>query len=134
LGGLNGGMMRLNQVTVPSTDVAASVRFYTTLGLEQIVGGDSYARFVCPDGEATFSVDEVTEVGRGRAPVVYFECEHLDATVGSLKDAGLVFESGPTDQAWLWREARLMDPDGNEICLYFAGDNRLDPPWKLPTP
>jgi catechol 2,3-dioxygenase-like lactoylglutathione lyase family enzyme len=126
-------MMRLNQVTVPSTDVAASVDFYTTLGLEQIVGGGSYARFVCPDGDATFSVDEVTEVGGGEAPVVYFECDDLDSTVRGLKDAGLVFESDPTDKGWLWREARLLDPDGHEICLYRAGENRLNPPWKLPS-
>jgi len=126
--------MRLNQVTVPSTDVTTSVRFYTTLGLKQIVGGDGYARFVCPDGETTFSVNEVDNVGTGSSPVVYFECDDLDGAVRDLKDAGLIFESDPTDQSWLWREARLKDPDGNEICLYFAGDNRLDPPWKLSKP
>lgn len=123
--------MRLNQVTVPSTDVAASVRFYTTLGLQQIVGSETYARFACPDGDATFSVEKVTEVGGGNAPVVFFECDDLDATVGALRDAGLVFESGPQDKRWLWREARLLDPDGNEICLYYAGHNRLNPPWRL---
>jgi len=124
--------MRLNQVTVPSIDVAASVRFYTTLGLEQIVGGDTYARFVCPDGDASFSVDQVEDVGVGKAPVVYFECDDLDSTVRDLVEAGLVFESDPTDQRWLWREARILDPAGNEICLYHAGENRLNPPWRLP--
>jgi len=125
--------MRLNQVTVPSTDVAASVRFYTTLGLQQIVGSETYARFACPDGDATFSVEKVTEVGGGNAPVVFFECDDLDTTVGVLRDAGLVFESGPQDKRWLWREARLLDPDGNEVCLFHAGGNRLNPPWKLPS-
>lgn len=124
--------MQLNQVTVPSADVAASVRFYTTLGLQQIVRTETYARFVCPDGDATFSVEKVTEVGRGKAPVVFFECDDLDSKVSDLQDAGLVFESGPEDQTWLWREARLLDPDGHEICLYHAGENRLNPPWKLP--
>ncbi len=124
--------MRLNQVTVPSTDVAASVRFYTTLGLEQIVGGDTYARFVCPDGDSSFSIHNVEEVGIGEAPVVYFECDDLDFVVGNLMEEGLVFESGPSDQRWLWREARILDPGGNEICLYSAGENRLNPPWRLP--
>lgn len=123
--------MRLNQVTVPSTDVAASIRFYRTLGLEQIVGGDAYARFVCPDGDASFSIDQVDEVGEGKAPVVYFECDDLDLVVRNLIGAGLVFESGPADQRWLWREARILDPGGNEICLYNAGENRLNPPWRL---
>jgi hypothetical protein len=36
-----------------------------------------------------------------------------------------------TDQTWLWREARLKDPDGNQLILYSAGKNRKDPPWKI---
>ncbi len=35
-----GGSMRLNQVTMPCTDLAASVRFYTALGLRQILASD----------------------------------------------------------------------------------------------
>ncbi len=127
--------MRLNQVTVPSTDVDRSVKFYTQLGLIQIVGGgDTYARFVCPDGNSTFSVDLVDNVVSGEGAVVYFECDDLDATVESLIRSGVVFDSRPEDQQWLWREARLHDPDGNEVCLYYAGENRLNPPWRLPTP
>ncbi len=51
--------MRLNQVTMPCTDLAASVRFYTALGLKQIVASDHYARFVCPDGDTTLSLHGV---------------------------------------------------------------------------
>ena len=25
----------------------------------------------------------------------------------------------------------LQDPDGNPLCLYHAGENRLNPPWRL---
>jgi hypothetical protein len=32
---------------------------------------------------------------------------------------------------WLWREARLRDPDGHRVCLYRAGQNRKNPPWRL---
>lgn len=126
--------MRLNQVSVPASDFAASVRFYNALGLNQIVSGDGYARFVCPEGDATFSVEEVEEgeVVAHNAPVAYFECDELDETVNALKREGFVFESDPTDQPWLWREARLKDPSGNEVCLYYAGENRLNPPWRLP--
>ncbi|MGH9764766.1 MAG: VOC family protein, partial [Blastocatellia bacterium] len=62
---------------------------------------------------------------------VYFECHDLDQTVRSLKAKGLIFESDPADQEWLWREAYLRDPDGNLICLYYAGENRLNPPWRV---
>ena len=126
--------MRLNQVTVPCTHVADSVDFYTRLGLVQIVASDHYARFVCPDGDTTLSVHEVDEISKGAAPVVYFECDDLDLTVEELEAAGVVFDSQPADQRWLWREARLRDPAGNEVCLYHAGDNRLSPPWRISPP
>jgi hydroxymethylpyrimidine/phosphomethylpyrimidine kinase len=64
--------------------------------------------------------------------VVYFENENLDAAVKALKSAGIAFDSEPVDQRWLWREARLRDPSGNPICLFHAGENRLNPPWRLP--
>jgi catechol 2,3-dioxygenase-like lactoylglutathione lyase family enzyme len=124
--------MRLNQVTVPSTDVARSVEFYKRLGLIEIVESlPRYARFVCPDGDATFSVHRVDQIYRGEKPVIYFECDDLDKTVEALEQKGIVLESRPVDQTWLWREAYLRDPDGNLICLYYAGENRLNPPWRL---
>jgi len=125
--------MQLNQVTVPSTDVARSVEFYKRLGLIQIVESlPKYARFVCPDGDASFSIHRVDSVAEGEKPVVYFECDDLDHTVQELGRRGIEFDSLPVDQPWLWREAYLRDPDGNVICLFFAGENRLNPPWRLP--
>jgi hypothetical protein len=51
--------------------------------------------------------------------------------VEELKGRGIVFTQDPTDQRWLWREARLSDPAGNVICLYRAGENRRNPPWRI---
>ena len=48
--------MNLNQITVPSLDISRSVRFYEVLGLRLIVHSPHYARFECPDGDATVSV------------------------------------------------------------------------------
>ena len=48
-----------------------------------------------------------------------------------LVTAGIRFESQPRDQPWLWREAYLRDPAGNLICLYHAGENRRNPPWRI---
>jgi len=112
--------------------VKAAVEFYRRLGLRQIVNGlPDYARFECPDGEATFSVHRVERVTEGPGVVVYFECDALDAAVEKLKSAGIPFDAGPRDQPWLWREAYLHDPDGNVICLYHAGANRRNPPWRM---
>jgi catechol 2,3-dioxygenase-like lactoylglutathione lyase family enzyme len=123
--------MNLNQVTVPCTDLTRSIAFYETLGLKLIVESQPrYARFLCPEGDATFSLhlsDGPVQAG----VVVYFECEDLDERVSALKAKGIVFSSDPVDQTWLWREAHLLDPDGNFLILYFAGKNRKDPPWRL---
>lgn len=111
--------------------MAASIAFYRTLGLTQIVDAPHYARFACPEGGSSFSIHLVEGDFTPSQTVVYFEVESLDETVSSLVERGLTFEQLPQDQPWLWREARLRDPDGNQVCLYWAGANRLDPPWKL---
>ena len=124
--------MNLNQVTVPCRDLAESVAFYRTLGLRQIVSNPpDYARFECPVGDATFSLHRVSEIRGDGGIVVYFELDDLDGAVRRLVTAGIRFDSEPRDQPWLWREAYLRDPAGNLICLYRAGENRRNPPWRI---
>lgn len=123
--------MNLNQVTLPALDVAASVAFYRKLGFELIVDAPHYARFKATVGDATFSVHAVDALHEAPQAVVYFECAALDEQVAALKARGVVFEQDPRDEPWLWREARLRDPAGNVLCLYHAGENRLDPPWRV---
>jgi catechol 2,3-dioxygenase-like lactoylglutathione lyase family enzyme len=124
--------MNLNQVTLPATDVERSAEFYRGMGFIQIVSNPpSYARFECPDGEATFSLHQVASVAPDSGTVVYFECRDLDAVCSALTERGIKFDSSPVDQSWLWREAYLRDPDGNVLCLYHAGANRRCPPWRL---
>ena len=124
--------MDLNQVTLPAVDVGTAAAFYQRLGFRLIVDAlPRYARLECPEGESTFSLEHAPERSAGSCPTVYFECQHLDETVGRLMAAGVQFDSGPTDQPWLWREARLRDPAGNSLCLYWAGRNRRYPPWRV---
>ncbi|MEM7162975.1 MAG: VOC family protein [Bacteroidota bacterium] len=123
--------MKLNQVSVPSTNIDRSIVFYKKLGLELIVHThDKYARFLCPNGMSTFSLHWVKE-SNASSIKIYFEREDLDNYVGLLKAQGIQFKSDPADEAWLWREAHLADPDGNHIVLYYAGENRVNPPWRL---
>ena len=123
--------MNLNQVTVSVTDVARSIGFYQRLGLQLIVESlPDYARFCCPDGQATFSLSRVGQVLPSQT-LIYFECADLDQVVSDLQVQGVRFSQLPTDQPWLWREAYLEDPDGNPLCLFFAGANRLNPPWRI---
>jgi hypothetical protein len=124
--------MNLNQITIPSLDLSISIPFYQKLGLKLIVKSlPEYARFECPDGTTTFSIHRVDQLPTGPCIWVYFECADLDSQVKELVNEGFSFDELPNDKPWLWREARLQDPDHNLLILYFAGDNRLNPPWKL---
>lgn len=124
--------MRLTHVTLPSRDVPRGVAFYQRLGFTLIVdSAPRYARLELPEDGATLSLEHV-EVAPGSPGVVTFlECADLDATVAGLTAAGVTFESGPKDEPWRWREARLRDPDGNALCLFQPGDNRRFPPWRV---
>jgi len=123
---------RLNQVTVTGTDYQRSVEFYRRLGLKQIVDNPpDYARFETAGG-ATFSVQIDPEETIIATTAVYLECDDLDERVEQLARSGIPFEHGPRNQPWLWREARLRDPDGNIIFLYKAGEARRFPPWRIP--
>ena len=122
--------MDLNQVTLPVTNMVDAVKFYLTLGFTQIVDTPHYARFTCPEGSSTFSLSLESECAQNHS-VIYFEHEALDELYTSLVEKGIYFEQPPTQQRYLWKEAILRDPSGNKIKLYWAGENRVNPPWKV---
>ncbi len=120
----------LNQLTLACRDFAASSAFYRALGLVQIVDSpnNGYARFEAPNG-ATLSIhrsDDTTNTN-----VTYFEHPALDEWCASLAAQGVVFDQMPRNESWGWREARLRDPSGNIVCLYWAGEYRRFPPWRI---
>jgi len=123
---------RLNQVTVTGTNYERSVDFYRRLGLHQIVDSPDtgYARFETAGG-ATLSVQIDPEERIIPTTAIYLECDDLDARVEQLARSGIAFEHGPRNQPWMWREARLRDPDGNIIFFYKAGEHRRFPPWRI---
>jgi hydroxymethylpyrimidine/phosphomethylpyrimidine kinase len=123
---------RLNQVTVTGRNYDRSVEFYRRLGLKQIVASPEtgYARFETAGG-VTFSVQIDPEEEIKATTAVYFECDDLDERVEQLARSGIAFEHGPRNQPWMWREARLRDPDGNIIFFYKAGEARRFPPWRI---
>ena len=124
--------MRLNHVTLTVVDVEASAAFYARPGLRQIVAAyPAYARFLAPEGDTTLSLERAGGAVPQPSASIHFEVDDVDGTVAELKAAGFRFASDPTDQPYLWREAVLPDPDGHRIFIYHAGENRLDPPWRL---
>jgi hydroxymethylpyrimidine/phosphomethylpyrimidine kinase len=123
---------RLNQVTVTGTNYERSVDFYRRLGLKQIVDSPDtgYARFETAGG-VTLSVQIDPEEKILATTAIYLECDDLDERVEQLARAGVAFEHGPRNQPWMWREARLRDPDGNIVFFYKAGEARRFPPWRM---
>ena len=122
--------MNLNQVTLPVTNMPEAVAFYLKLGFTLIVDTPHYARFSCPEGDATFSLSLSEDCGSQKA-VIYFEHEQLDEWVEQLQTKGVEFDQLPKTERYLWREAVVLDPSGNKIKLYWAGENRLNPPWRI---
>jgi len=123
---------RLNQVTVTGTSYERSVDFYRRLGLRQIVDSPDtgYARFETAGG-VTLSVQIDPDEKIIATTAIYMECDDLDERVEKLARSGIAFEHGPRNQPWMWREARLRDPDGNIIFFYHAGEHRRFPPWRM---
>lgn len=125
--------MNLNQVTLPVNDMPKAVAFYLKLGFQQIVDTPHYARFQCPEGSSTFTLSITDEDLKSDSnnSTIYFENQELDELVKMLTKKGIEFDSLPEDMSYLWREATLRDPCGNKIKLYWAGENRLNPPWRV---
>jgi catechol 2,3-dioxygenase-like lactoylglutathione lyase family enzyme len=125
----------LNQVTLPAIDIEESKRFYRAMGFTQIVDSPHYARFECSSGDSTFSLLQVDDPHQFRATpygvTVYFEDPDVDAVYDRLAGNGFAFEHPPRDERYLWRETRLRDPSGNAIIIYWAGESRKYPPWRL---
>ena len=124
--------MNLNQATIYCSKTVETAEFLKKLGLVLIVDSlPRYARFECPDGDSTLSLEHDESALVSNNVVLYFECDDLDGEVERLKSIGLKFDEDPTDRPWLWRQAYLKDPNGNKICLFHAGDNRKNPPWRV---
>jgi predicted enzyme related to lactoylglutathione lyase len=124
--------LNLNQVTIYTDKPLETVEFFQKLGLSIIVDSlPRYARLECPDGASTLSIQHDENAQVANNVVLYFECDELDSTVDALRSKGLIFDEDPADRPWLWRQAYLKDPNGTRVCLFHAGENRKNPPWRV---
>ena len=129
--------MRMSHVTLFVTDVARSRSFYCALGFELIVDECHYCRFLTRTDEG--SGDETLSIERRPGPLApaaqlgleFPSRDALDRYVEGLSARGLSLAEELVERSWLWRDARILDPDGHEWMLFFAGKNKLDPPWRV---
>jgi catechol 2,3-dioxygenase-like lactoylglutathione lyase family enzyme len=120
--------MRLAHATLLVSDIPRSKRFYSDLGFRLLVDDVHYARFQVGDTPTTLSIhahpgpiSPAAEIG-----ILFDSPADLDHFAATLPDAPV-----PVDQPWLWREVRVTDPDGHRLLFVFAGENHLDPPWRV---
>ena len=129
--------LRLNQITLATKDMAASVLFYEKLGLIRIVDSSPrYVRLECPDNgqgtQATLSLHSAQTdfTPSPDAPLIYFEVDNVETF---LTEKNLTPLTTPEMKSYLWFEADIEDPSGNRIRIYTAGENRRFPPWRVKT-
>lgn len=125
--------MRFNHITLRVADIPRARDFYARLGFQIIVDERHYCRFMAPVDNSTLSIEK-HDGPCGSADQIGLEfesAEALDQTVSRLEADGFRFTQKPMDQSWLWRDAILNDPDGHQLLFYFAGKNRLHPPWRV---
>ena len=127
------GKLTFNHAMIYCKDVERGVRFYRDLmGFKLIEdfryeGTAVYARLHAPGGDGTIALHQA---GPGASLAsegvrLYFEVRDLDEFCRKLIQKGFYITQMPRMMPWGWRHAYLNDPDGHEISLYWAGENRM---------
>src|SRR6266436_3633234 len=127
------GKLTFNHAMIYVKDVDRALHFYRDLlGFKLIEdfrheGTSVYARLRAPGGDGTIALHQagpaVSVSSEGLR--LYFEVRDLDNFCRRLQKKGFYITQLPRMMPWGWRHAYLNDPDGHEISLYWAGENRM---------
>lgn len=128
-----GDKLTFNHAMIYAKDVQRALDFYREwMGFKLIEdfryeGKVVYARLRAPGGDGTIALHQA---GPGASVTsdgvrLYFEVRDLDDFCRKLQKRGFYFTQLPTMMPWGWRHAYLNDPEGHEISLYWAGENRM---------
>ncbi len=127
------GQLSFNHAMIYLKDVGGGIDFYRRwLGFKLIEdfrheGRSVYARLRAPGGDGTIALHQA---GPGASVAsdgvrLYFEVRDLDDFCQNLRKRGFYFTQSPQMMPWGWRHAYLNDPEGHEISLYWAGEQRM---------
>ena len=128
-----GVKLTFNHAMIYVVDVQRALGFYRDLlGFKLIEdfrheNKPVYARLRAPGGDGTIALHQAAQ----GAPVssdgvrLYFEVRELDDFCRKLQHKGFYITQLPQMMPWGWRHAYLNDPDGHEISVYWAGENRM---------
>jgi len=128
-----GDKLSFNHAMVYVKDVQRALEFYRDLLGFKIVdefrheSRPVYARLRAPGGDGTVAL-HMAGPGTSLASEgvrLYFEIRELDDFCRKLQAKHFYITQMPRMMPWGWRHAYLNDPDGHEISLYWAGENRM---------
>jgi uncharacterized glyoxalase superfamily protein PhnB len=90
-------------------------------------GTPVYAHMRAPGGNGTIALHQSGPGASVSSDGVrlYFEVHDLDDFCRELQQKGFHITQLPRMMPWGWRHAYLNDPDGHEMSLYWAGENRM---------
>ena len=128
--------LHLGFIGIVTRDMAASLAFYRTLGVDIAPDQDDAPHVDATLDDGTTLAWDTVETIRGFDPefvpatgghriALAFDQgtpAAVDATFAALVDAGYPAHVEPWDAHWGQRYATLLDPDGNSIDLYAALD------------
>ncbi|HET7186482.1 MAG TPA: VOC family protein [Terriglobales bacterium] len=128
-----GDKLTFNHAMVYVKDVERALGFYRDLlGFKQLdefrhEGKAVYSRLRAPGGDGTIALHQA---GPGASIAsegvrLYFEIRELDDFCRKLQAKNFYITQMPQMMPWGWRHAYLNDPDGHEISIYWAGQNRM---------
>jgi catechol 2,3-dioxygenase-like lactoylglutathione lyase family enzyme len=109
---------RISAVTLGTTDMARSVKFYRTLGFTVRTGGAD-ADFTTFDLGATslnLIGGEMTEPARWWGRVIFYVAD-VDALYALASLMALKPHAPPEDAPWGERYFHISDPDGHELSF-----------------
>jgi catechol 2,3-dioxygenase-like lactoylglutathione lyase family enzyme len=128
-----GAKLTFNHAMIYSRNVQRGIDFYRhLLGFKLIEdfrheGKAIYARLRAPGGDGTIALHQAAPGGSIASDGVrlYMEIQELDDFCRKLQQKGFYITQLPKMMPWGWRHAYLNDPDGHEISIYWAGENRM---------
>jgi len=130
---VGGEKLTFNHAMVYAADVRRALSFYRDLLGFKLVDEfrhddiPVYARLRAPGGDGTIAL-HLAGPGTPMASDgvrLYFEIREVDDFCRKLQARGFYITQMPRMMPWGWRHAYLNDPDGHEISIYWAGENRM---------
>lgn len=116
---------RFLEISLASTDIAASVQFYEQLGFTQLTANDTWAHpyGVLTDGRVCIGIHQrasgSTRAAQAPAPVLSFVLPELASHARALSDRGFEAHSAQLGEGE-FHQLHLSDPAGQDITLLEA--------------